>query len=70
MCNCLDSSDKNQPHEAGILKLDISSAIKDLQWNPKMNSTQAIEWTIQWYKHPIESQASYTFKQITEYLNL
>jgi len=68
--NWVDSSDKNQPHEAGILKLDISRAIKDLQWNPKMNSTQAIEWTIQWYKNPIEIQASYTFKQIIEYLNL
>lgn len=37
-------------HEAGILKLDISKAINELNWKPKMTAQQAIDWSIQWYK--------------------
>ena len=68
--NWIDSSEKNHPHEAGILKLDIMRAVKELQWNPKMNSTQAINWTIDWYKQPVEKQAAYSFQQIKDYLSL
>lgn len=39
-----------QPHEAGLLKLDISKAINDLGWKPKMNASQAVSKTIAWYK--------------------
>ncbi|OAQ38988.1 CDP-glucose 4,6-dehydratase [Pedobacter psychrophilus] len=40
----------NQPHEAGLLKLDISKAIKHLNWTPKLNAEQAVKMTIEWYK--------------------
>lgn len=40
----------NQPHEAGLLKLDISKAIKDLNWKPKMNASEAVKMTMDWYK--------------------
>ena len=39
-----------QPHEAGLLKLDISKASIELKWRPKMNAPEAIEKTIAWYK--------------------
>ena len=42
--------DPHALHEAGLLKLDISKAINELGWKPKMNTTTAIERTIQWYK--------------------
>jgi CDP-glucose 4,6-dehydratase len=42
--------EKEDLHEAGILKLDISKAVHELNWNPKMTAMQAIEWTIQWYR--------------------
>ncbi len=40
----------NQPHEAGLLKLEIQKAIHELKWIPKWNAQTAIEKTIQWYK--------------------
>ena len=39
-----------QPHEAGLLKLDISKAINELAWHPKYNAKQAIDKTLSWYK--------------------
>jgi CDP-glucose 4,6-dehydratase len=39
-----------QPHEAGLLKLDISKAINELNWQPQYNATESIHKTIAWYK--------------------
>jgi CDP-glucose 4,6-dehydratase len=41
----------NKPHEAGLLRLDISKAIKDLNWKPVLNAQSAVELTINWYKN-------------------
>ncbi len=41
---------KDQPHEAGILKLDINRAINHLGWKPKWTAKEAIKQTIEWYK--------------------
>ncbi|WP_455498036.1 CDP-glucose 4,6-dehydratase [Coprobacter sp.] len=38
------------PHEAGLLKLDISLAKAQLDWSPGMNAHEALELTLQWYK--------------------
>ncbi len=61
-----------QPHEAGLLKLDISRAIADLKWQPKLNASAAVETTISWYK-AFESNRSnineVTADQILKYLN-
>ena len=46
-----DKSEKNAPHEAGILKLDISKAISSLNWNPIWNIEKAVGKTIEWYKN-------------------
>jgi CDP-glucose 4,6-dehydratase len=40
----------NNPHEAGLLKLDISKVTKDLNWKPVLNAESAVELTINWYK--------------------
>jgi CDP-glucose 4,6-dehydratase len=40
---------QGQPHEAGLLKLDISKAINELNWQPKMNAKQAVSMTMDWY---------------------
>ncbi len=40
----------NAPHEAGLLKLDISKAINEMKWQPKMNTSMAIQRAISWYK--------------------
>ena len=41
----------DNPHEAGLLKLDISKAIKDLNWKPVLDAQTAVKLTINWYKN-------------------
>jgi len=41
----------NYPHEADLLKLDISKARTFLGWNPIYNIYETIERTINWYKN-------------------
>lgn len=41
---------ENEPHEAGLLQLDISKAIAELNWHPKMDALKAVQLTIDWYK--------------------
>jgi CDP-glucose 4,6-dehydratase len=64
-------NEPNQPHEAGLLKLDISKAISDLGWKPKMSAKEAIENTLNWYKHYFNNKADlndYTANQIITFL--
>ena len=56
---------ENQPHEAGLLRLDISKAINDLGWKPKLNSREAIAWTMAFYK-----QSQNVIEQIEAYTKL
>jgi CDP-glucose 4,6-dehydratase len=65
----VDISGGGQPHEAGLLKLDISKAINQLHWRPRLNATQAIQWTIGWYRQPAEEQAAFTLQQIKNFLS-
>lgn len=65
-----DISNADELHEAGLLKLDISRAQKELNWQPKLNAQQAIEYAINWYKQPSENVAAFTFQQIKNYLTL
>jgi CDP-glucose 4,6-dehydratase len=68
--NWTDSSDANQPHEAGLLKLDISRAMKELKWLPKLSAKEAISWTIDWYKQANDKQVDFTFQQINNYFSV
>nr|WP_294943022.1 CDP-glucose 4,6-dehydratase [uncultured Mucilaginibacter sp.] len=64
--------DTSQPHEAGLLKLDISKAKAELKWNPIFNAYKAVEYTIDWYKNFYTDKGAagaYTEKQIQEFLN-
>lgn len=64
----IDRSDPDQPHEAGLLKLSIEKARALLNWQPKLDSASAIEWTINWYKQPKANRFAYTVEQINNYL--
>ncbi len=68
--NWQDTSSYNQPHEAGLLQLDINKAINELEWNPKLNAAQAIEWTVNWYKKKPADQMKFTFHQVNEYFSI
>ncbi|MDQ2718403.1 MAG: CDP-glucose 4,6-dehydratase [Bacteroidota bacterium] len=67
--NWKDTSDKNQPHEAEILKLDISKAKEKLQWKPKLDAPEAVGWTIEWYKKNKNEAADYAMHQINNYMS-
>jgi CDP-glucose 4,6-dehydratase len=60
-----------QPHEAGLLKLDISKSVEQLKWLPKMNAIEAVANTIGWYKFfysDPQQISTYTKKQIELFL--
>ena len=63
-----NTSNSNNVHEAGLLMLNVSKASNELNWQPKLNSQQAIEWTIKWYKDG--NSLDYTIQQINNYQNL
>ncbi len=56
-----------QPHEAGLLKLDISKAMSMLGWKPKLTALEALQWTLSWYKDSSSTPDKYTDKQIIQY---
>ena len=61
------------PHEAHFLKLDCSKAKMHLGWKPKLKLTEALKWTVDWYKHfykEVSSIRSLTEKQIMSYQEL
>ena len=63
----VDTSDPSQPHEATLLQLDITKAITVLNWQPKLTSAEAVEWTINWYKQDKKDLYNYTLQQIKNY---
>lgn len=65
-----DASAAGQPHEAGLLQLDITRAKEELQWTPKLNAASSVNWTINWYKQPAEEKRNFTIQQINTYLSL
>ena len=63
----------NQPHEAGLLKLDISKATNLLEWQPKHKAAEAIAITLNWYKEFYANRtniADYTIASVREYAGL
>lgn len=60
----------HKPHEANYLQLDISLAKQELGWTPRLNATEAIHWTIDWYKQEPCDKFDFTFNQIDQYLSL
>lgn len=58
--------DANAPHEAGLLKLDISKTIREIGWIPKLNSEQSLSFTLEWYMS-VDTKKE-TNRQIEHYL--
>ena len=65
----LSKQSSHEPHEASLLMLDISKAINLLNWAPVLNVSEAIEYTVNWYK---ASHIDYEFcaGQINDYAAL
>jgi CDP-glucose 4,6-dehydratase len=62
---------KKQPHEATLLKLDISKAVAYLKWRPVLNFRETIDYTVEGYLSDINKQNAYQnrVKTIQQYLN-
>ena len=68
----IDSSDKNEPHEANLLMLDSSKAINNLDWHPVYSIKESIGETACWYKEFYENHENmetFTKNQILNYVN-
>lgn len=64
--------DAHQPHEAGLLKLDISKVATQLNWHPKMNANQTVQFTIDWYRAFVMDKNqinNFTEHQILSFIN-
>lgn len=61
---------ETKPHEAQLLKLDISKAKKRLNWQPRWNIECALEKTVNWYKAYKEKKdmSEFSLAQIKEYV--
>lgn len=59
-----------QPHETGVLRLDITKARQQLDWNPRWSIDRALQETVSWYKawHSGQDMLAYTLAQIDAYL--
>jgi len=62
----------NQPHEAMLLQLDINKVKQKLNWKPQLDSSAAIEWTMEWYKKIMDGNNPLELinLQISKYINL
>ena len=63
---------KDNPHEAKMLKLDCTKAKKRLGWKTKLDVTETIEWTVNWYKEYFKNSdmKEYTENQIDKFVSL
>jgi CDP-glucose 4,6-dehydratase len=61
-----------QPHEAGVLRLDCSKAAIELGWRPRLSLNSALEITVEWYKARLsgDDMRSFTMNQIEQYERL
>jgi CDP-glucose 4,6-dehydratase len=61
--------DKNQPHEANFLKLDITKAMTELSWKPQLSLDMMIAWVVEWYQAEVDKRnmREYTLMQIKDY---
>ncbi|MBK5719455.1 CDP-glucose 4,6-dehydratase [Dysgonomonas sp. Marseille-P4677] len=65
-----DVSDSNAVHEANLLMLDISKAKFRLGWEPRMNLSQCLELTVDWYKrYSSENIYDLCIEQIKKYVD-
>jgi CDP-glucose 4,6-dehydratase len=69
----VNKKETNQPHEAGMLKLDISKVKLELNWIPKLNAKETIKFTLDWYKNFENNDVAvfdFTTNQILSYLHV
>ena len=67
----IDKSNNDDPHEAGVLLLDIEKAMNKLHWKPVLNIEDSIQMTVEWYKNYKEQDVlDLCQTQINDYMQL
>jgi len=68
----VDRSSPTQPHEAGLLRLNIDKATNELGWRPRLKFDAAIEWTVDWFLAAQQGKdmRAFTAAQIAAYERL
>lgn len=58
-------------HEAKLLMLDINKSLKELNWKPVYNISEAVEETVSWYKafYKDENIYDYSLSQLNKYIS-
>ncbi len=67
-----EADEGSHPHEATLLRLDISKARRELGWRPRINLSRALQLTVDWYKAGLrrEDMQRYSSGQIASYQQL
>ena len=65
----INYSNKEEYHEAGILKLDSSKASKIIKWGPLLNLDETLMYTMEWYLAYLDNEdiELFTLNQINKY---
>jgi CDP-glucose 4,6-dehydratase len=58
----------DQPHEAGLLRLDCSKARAQLQWAPAWTGSNAVEKTVSWYRNFYETGIILSMDHLHQYV--
>ena len=58
----------DQPHEAGLLKLDCSKAYMLLKWRDVWDSDTTFKKTVNWYKNYYEKNKILTEEDLNAYI--
>lgn len=66
------SNNIDQPYEAKFLVLDSQKAIQQLGWHTKLDFTDAVQWTMDWYMAYLDGidMSQFTVEQIKRFNNL
>lgn len=64
------TTDSEQKHEAGLLKLDITKSREVLGWKPVWESKKATEVTVKWYKDYYEKTQVSSLENLKEFIAL
>ena len=62
------NQDVDQPHEAGLLKLDCSKAYMLLKWRDVWDSDTTFKKTVNWYKNYYEKDKILTEEDLNSYI--
>lgn len=60
------SQDRDNKHEAGLLKLNCDKALFKLKWQPTLDFEKTIRMTVEWYKAYYENQNNSMYDMIVD----